>query len=145
MEYISDVGHIPMAIEGGQHESPEAPEWLEAAIWLAMDSADMLSDSFSSRLSLATKTLERVAIGPREWEVRYRHAIVEEDEVKMEPGFENFQEVKMNQLLAHDRHGEIRSPSPGRILLPLYQNLGEEGFFIGRVCDHRQHWVPFKR
>lgn len=145
MEYVSEVGHIPITVEGGQHDSAEAPKWLEAAVWLAMDSADMLSDDFSSRLSIASRTLEEVAVGPRELEVRYRHGIAEDDEFRMEPGFENFQTVKTNQLLARDRRGEIRSPSDGRILMPLYQNLGEEGFFIGRECDHRRHWIPFKK
>jgi succinylglutamate desuccinylase len=145
MEYVSDMGHVPMAVEGGRHDSDEAARWLEAATWLAMDAANMLTDEFSSRLAIARTTLGRVAEGPRELEVRYRHAILPEDEFRMRPGFENFQEVEQGEILAHDRRGEIRAPTSGRILMPLYQDLGDDGFFVGRVCDQRRTWRPFSR
>jgi succinylglutamate desuccinylase len=50
----------------------------------------------------------------------------------MEPGFSNFQPVKRGQLLARDRHGDIRAPEAGLILMPLYQSQGTDGFFLAR-------------
>jgi len=46
------------------------------------------------------------------------------------PGYKNFQWVKKNELLAQDKHGEIRSKSDGLILMPLYQKQGNDGFFL---------------
>lgn len=39
----------------------------------------------------------------------------------MEPGFTNFQPVARAQLLARDRHGDIRAVENGYVLMPLYQ------------------------
>lgn len=47
----------------------------------------------------------------------------------MEPGFTNFQPVVRAQLLARDRHGDIRAVENGYVLMPLYQSQGTDGFF----------------
>src|SRR5262249_56516502 len=61
-----------------------------------------------------------------------RHAITDEHEFRMEPGFANIQRARAGELLARDRRGEIRAPHDGMVLLPLYQAQGDEGFFYGR-------------
>ncbi len=50
----------------------------------------------------------------------------------MEPGYTNLQEVKEGELLAHDHRGEILAREKGRVLMPLYQGLGDDGFFLAR-------------
>jgi hypothetical protein len=55
----------------------------------------------------------------------------------MEQGFENFSAVKKRQLLAKDNGGEIRAPFACHVMLPLYQELGDDGFFLAR----RVRWV----
>ena len=64
--------------------------------------------------------------------MRRRHAIAPNDKFVMEPGFENFQPVRRGQVLAQDRHGRITVTETGMVLLPLYQKLGDDGFFLGR-------------
>jgi succinylglutamate desuccinylase len=51
----------------------------------------------------------------------------------MEPAFENFQTVKRGQVLARDNKGPIKAIESGMVLLPLYQRLGDDGFFLGRT------------
>ena len=34
--------------------------------------------------------------------------------------------------MAGDRRGEIRAQQPGHVMLPLYQKLGDDGFFLAR-------------
>jgi hypothetical protein len=65
-------------------------------------------------------------------EVRYRHPVCADDDFEMEPGFHNFDQIAKGQVLAHDRNGPVRAPETGLLLMPLYQKLGEDGFFIGR-------------
>jgi succinylglutamate desuccinylase len=55
----------------------------------------------------------------------------------MEPGFVNFQPVDRGQLLARDGRGEIRAGESGRILMPLYQSQGRDGFFLVREVSPR--------
>jgi hypothetical protein len=76
----------------------------------------------------------------------------------MEPGFHGLQQVQKGQLLARDRHGEVRALANGRLLMPLYQPVGSDGFFlVSKVSlfwlalssllrrmrvDRTLHWLP---
>jgi succinylglutamate desuccinylase len=64
--------------------------------------------------------------------VHHRHALWPDDGFRMEPGFANLQRIREGELLARDNHGEIRAPETGVLLMPLYQTLGDDGFFLGR-------------
>jgi succinylglutamate desuccinylase len=71
--------------------------------------------------------------------MRYRHAITAADLFRMKPGFRNFQPVTRGQVVAEDARGEVRMPGSGRILMPLYQEQGEEGFFL--VREFHPFWL----
>lgn len=58
------------------------------------------------------------------------HAIEETDQFKMVDGFTNFQKVEKGQIIAHDKNGDVKAQNSGRILMPLYQKKGEDGYFI---------------
>ena len=72
---------------------------------------------------------------PERIEVFHRHPIAPEDEFRMEPGFANIQRIAHQQLLAHDRRGEIRAPGEGYLLMPLYQAMGDDGFFLAEARE----------
>jgi succinylglutamate desuccinylase len=65
--------------------------------------------------------------------VEERHGIRPEDQFRMEPGFSNIEPIEAGQLLARDRSGEIRAREKGILFMPLYQGLGDDGFFTGRA------------
>jgi succinylglutamate desuccinylase len=48
----------------------------------------------------------------------------------MLPGFKNFQKIQKAEKLATNVNGSIVSDLDGYILMPLYQHIGEDGFFI---------------
>ncbi len=50
----------------------------------------------------------------------------------MRPGFQNFEAIREGQPLADDADGVVVAPEDGRIFLPLYQDLGDDGFFVVR-------------
>jgi succinylglutamate desuccinylase len=58
------------------------------------------------------------------------YRIVPEDHFKMRPGYRNFQRVRRGEHLADDRNGPVLAKTDGYVLMPLYQNLGHEGFFL---------------
>lgn len=63
------------------------------------------------------------------------HSITPEDDFRMVPDYKNFQEVKSGEILAYDRHGPIKAVEDGMILMPLYQEQGEDGFFLIRAME----------
>ena len=64
------------------------------------------------------------------------HPITEKDEFQMNPGFKNFQAVDEGQIIAKDKNGPIKTKNAGRILMPLYQKKGEDGFFIVKDTNY---------
>jgi succinylglutamate desuccinylase len=140
LEYVNDLGHVTIGVEAGQHRADSSVDRHESFVWLALVAAGVVSaadvpdlEGHRRRLHDASHRLDRFL------EVRHRHPIVAADEFEMVTGFSNFQSVAAGELLAHDRSGEIRAPESGRILLPLYQGLGSDGYFIAR--EVRSFWL----
>lgn len=131
LEYLNNAGAVTLGFEGGQHTSEETIDNHEALVWMALVNAGILTKAEIPCLSVLRTSLERRS-GSRVFEVRYRHPVAEKDDFHMRPGFTNFDPIRFGQTLADDRHGEVKALETGVILMPLYQKLGEDGFFIGR-------------
>ena len=67
---------------------------------------------------------------PKVAELIFRHDIKHGDNFKMRPGYNNFQLLKKGEIIARDKEGDIKSPDDLLILMPLYQEQGEDGFFL---------------
>jgi succinylglutamate desuccinylase len=132
-EYLTSLGHVAVAIEGGQHADPAAVDHHEAAVWLALASVGCLDvadvpgyEQHVARLSRPRGSMPAVV------EIFHRHPITDADAFRMDAGYANFSPVRRGQRLAVDRKGEVRSPANGFLFLPLYQKRGEDGFFLAR-------------
>ena len=131
--HLDRLGYTTAVFESGQHEEPEAEARAAGAVWLAIRAAGLLADRDVPEARRAHEALELECRRlPRVLEVTYRHAIQEADRYVTRPGFRNFQQVRAGEIVGDDRHGEVSAPKGGRILMPLYQELGEEGFFVVR-------------
>ncbi len=128
--HLTAQGVIPVGFEAGQHEEAEAADRAEAAIWIALEAAGILADGHAE-FAAARRRLEAESRGlPIVVEVRYRHAIAPEDGFRSVQGLISFQPVRKGDPLASDRAGEVRAPLGAMVLMPLYQDQGEEGFFL---------------
>jgi succinylglutamate desuccinylase len=139
LEYMNNLGAITMGVEAGQHQAMTSVDHHEAVIWNAVASTGNLLRNDLEELDQSRCLLKRASGGRRVVEVRHRHAILPEDRFKMEPDFSNFQAVRRGQVLARDRRGNVKACETGLILLPLYQALGNDGFFLGR--EVRRFWL----
>jgi succinylglutamate desuccinylase len=139
-EYLGRRGCVTLAFESGQHQEAEAAKRAEAAIWLVAAAAGMLPEAAMPELTGARKTLARDGRGlPRVLEMRHRHPVSPDDGFRMRPGYRNFQRVQRGEALADDRAGEVRATESARILMPLYQVQGDDGFFV--VREFRPFWL----
>ena len=141
LEWFADRGIAGFAVEGGQHDSDEAVDNHEAVLWGLLVKLGMLEAGFVD-LASHQQTLRR-AIGdaPAIVEITHREEIAPEDRFRMEPGFVNFSRVQKGQLLAKDRRGDIRAPSTCHVMLPLYQEQGDDGFFLARRVQWFWLWL----
>ncbi len=122
---------VGVAFEAGQHKDQLSVNRCIAAIINCMRSiravrSEDVENRHDALLIEYSKDLPKVA------RLVTVHHIQPDDHFVMKPGFRNFQRVYKGQLLASDIRGPIYSPADGRILMPLYQKQGSDGFFIVR-------------
>lgn len=131
-------GFASFTAEAGQHGASTSVERLRAVVWTALAAAGLV-DGDEPRVTDARRFLTRCSEGvPRRLEVRYRHAIAPGDGFRMKPGWKNFDRVLEGDVLAEDRTGDIRAPQSGLLFLPLYQELGSDGFFLVRATESEE-------
>ncbi|MDH3223359.1 MAG: succinylglutamate desuccinylase/aspartoacylase family protein [Gemmatimonadota bacterium] len=141
---LSEEGWTTAVFECGQHYEPEARRRAEAAIWILIREAGLLAPADVTEADQAWEALAgEYRTLPRVLEMRYRHPVIRGDEYRTRPGLLNFQTVNEGEVLGEDRGGRITAPETGRILMPLYQEQGEDGFFL--VRDFSRIWLTISK
>ncbi|MEZ5345523.1 MAG: succinylglutamate desuccinylase/aspartoacylase family protein [Pyrinomonadaceae bacterium] len=140
LEYINNMGAVTLGFEAGQHTSLSSVRNHEALIWLALAHSGILAEE-DADVRRHEEVLSTAMGGSRLVEIRYRHAITEKDEFRMNPGYKNFQPIKKGEVLALSRNRKVRANESGLILMPLYQAQGQDGFFIGREISTIWLWL----
>jgi len=146
LEYFDAPGITVVGVEGGQHAARSSVDRLVAVLWLALAHARMLgAGSERPREVVQSVDLLRSASAdvPRVLEVLHRYPVRNGSSFRMRPGFANLQPVARGQALADDSGAVVPAPRDGRILMPLYQSLGSDGFFITRSVSGR--WLALSR
>ena len=157
-DFVAELGVTTVGFEAGQHREEAAADRAEAAIWIALSAAGIVaSDRAEVAEALRQLDAERGGL-PHVVEVRYRHPVRPADGFEMEPGYVSFQNIEAGEMLASDHTGGISASKEGRILMPLYQEQGEDGFFVVRSVqpvwlrlsaavrrlrlERIMHWLP---
>ena len=130
--YNEDRQGLPihsLTFESGSHQDPLSVNRAIAAIINCMRYLSMVDHSDVE--SIHDDILQQYAKGlPKVSRLIYRHPIAINDDFRMNLGYHNFQMVEKNEKLAKHNGEEIISPHTARILMPLYQKQGSEGFYI---------------
>ncbi len=118
-----------ISFESGQHNDPKAVTIAIAAIVACLRALgcvnphdvesqhDKILINFSKNLPSVTKLI-------------MKHPIKPSDNFKMKPDYLNFQRVYKGEIIATDVNGPIAISEDGILLMPLYQDQGEDGFFL---------------
>lgn len=141
LSYLDGLGHISAVFEGGQHDDPATIDNHESAVWLALEAAGALTrEEIPDRDALRERLDRAAADRPEVVELRYREGVdPARDGFVMRPGYVNFQPIRAGEAVADNHAGAVRAPEDGRILMPLYQKQGDDGFFL--VRDVRRFWL----
>ncbi len=129
LSYINELGYVAFGFEAGQHDDPASIKNHIAFIYLTLVFAGSVKktvvDYNHHYQILFDNSLEYKHI----YEIYLRHEINNGDTFQMKPGFINFQKINKGQELARSNGKIIISDRDGKIFMPLYQNLGDDGFF----------------
>ena len=140
LEFLNARGPIAIGVEGGRHDDPASVDYHEHVLWVALAEAGCLTPDdvpdYAERMAALVAARGNL---PPVFEVRARKAVAPGDGFAMRPGFANFAAIRAGQPLADDSEGEVLAPEDGRIFLPLYQDQGDDGFFVVRPV--RPSWL----
>ncbi len=129
-----EVGGYPhysvgVAFEAGQHDDPLSVDRSVAAIIHALRAAGCLRpEDVDSRHERMLRAFSEPL--PKVTRLRHVHHIRPGDTFGMRPGYVNFQPIRRGEHLADDASGPVLAPEDGLILMPLYQPIGSDGFFV---------------
>ncbi len=132
LSYINELGYVSFGYEAGQHTDPQAIRRQKAFICLSLAFTGIFS---ATNLSLQHyhDFLKNEARGVHDvYEMFYRHEISEGEEFTMKPGFVNFSTVRKETVLAEVNGNPVRATQRARIFMPLYQDQGNDGYFLIR-------------
>ncbi|WP_340202280.1 succinylglutamate desuccinylase/aspartoacylase family protein [Ascidiimonas sp. W6] len=135
LSYINELGYVAFGYESGQHDSKQAIDYHESFIFLTLYFLDIwkneaLFKKHFKRLADAGKGFDKF------YEIFYEHKIANNSNFIMKSGFENFQKIQKNQELAIENGIKVPAPRKGRIFMPLYQQMGDDGFFLIRQIPY---------
>lgn len=125
---------VAVCFESGQHDEQLSVNRAIAAITNCMRTigcvrAEDVENRHDELLIEYSKNLPKVT------ELIGFHTIQEGDHFQMVPGYLNFQPIKQGEILAHDKNGPIPAMADGYMLMPLYQEQGNDGFFLVQQVD----------
>lgn len=118
-----------LAFEAGNHDEPLSVNRAIAAVICSLRAAGCVTAGHveSRHVEILKEYSKNL---PGLTKLIYRHKVNEDDQFKMQPNYKNFQPIAKEEILAYDKRGPVKSPFDGLILLPLYQEQGNDGFFI---------------
>ncbi len=131
IQYMHEHGFIALAFEGGKIGNPNTVKNHRHILWQTLLHTELVRradvpqevEQYEELRAFSEKL-------PKYLKLDYCHKIREGDAFEMMPDFRNYDRIKRGDLLAHDRHREIRSQYDGFLLMPLYQKKGNDGFLI---------------
>lgn len=132
LNYINKLGYVAFGFESGQHDALSSIENHVAFVYLTLvfsgniRKIDIDYDSYYNLLTNATKGLEST------YEIVSHYKIKHGEDFLTKPGFTNFKTVKKGQQIATSNTTPVFVPRKGNIFMPLYQEQGDDGFFVIR-------------
>ncbi len=137
LNYYGEKGMTSVVFEGGKHNTPEATDNLERAIWLTLKFLGYISKKDFPFVDEMKQYLEKISAPyPHRLEMVYRHRLEDYHRYQMNRGYYNFKPVTKGEPVARQNGKDIRSPFGGFMLMPLYQKKGSDGFFIVQERKH---------
>ena len=124
-----------VVFEGGQHDDPLSVNRCIAAVINVMRTIGSVSASHV--VNRHDELLVTYAQGlPKVAAFKYVHRITPSDDFRMRPGYQNFQAIAKGTVVAEDKNGPIKVREDGLIIMPLYQDKGDDGFFVVEVIEN---------
>ncbi|MBT8296980.1 MAG: succinylglutamate desuccinylase/aspartoacylase family protein [Maribacter sp.] len=133
LSYINEKGYVAVGFESGQHTEEASIKNSISFTWLTMAFSGFLNRAEVKNFKKHYKKLQKSAQNNANfYEITYRHRLSDTKDFKMMEGFRSFEEILEGTPLAIEKDEFIKAEKDSIIFMPLYQEQGEEGFFLIR-------------
>lgn len=129
LSYINELGYVAFGYEAGHHDDLASIENHVAFIYLTLKFTGSVNEEDINYYHYYEQLAKTSVDSRHVFEISYGLRVREGDSFIMKPGFVNFQLVKKGQEMAVKNENTIIASYNGRIFMPRYQNVGEDGFF----------------
>lgn len=119
LSYINEWGYVAIGYEAGQHDELKSIK----------NSIDFINKALQLTGMMAKDKMQ-YSDTDQFYEITYRYSLQRGDQFNMCEGFKNFQIIASGQHLAVHNGGWINARSDSIIFMPLYQEQGEDGYFL---------------
>lgn len=133
LSYMNELGYVSLGFESGQHDEEIAISNARSFLWLTVLLTGLVKQEEVPDFMNYYNQLKRSVGDMNEfYEVTYREVLTRDDRFVMKSGFENFQHIKKGTLLGELNGQEIPAEHDCILFMPLYQEQGEDAFFLLR-------------
>jgi predicted deacylase len=130
LSYINNLGYRAIGFEAGAHTAKESVKRSEAFICLLLHYTGLVTLDEKKLKNFESEIKAHANVPDTYFEIKYHHYIDDPVNFNMFPGFHNFDEIEKDTPLAYENGELIKAPVSGRIFMPLYQKIGNDGFLI---------------
>ena len=128
--YYGDKGPVTLVFEAGQHTDEQSFERHTAAVWLLLSQSNIIEansipvQQYKNTIKVSDNNALKIV------QTTYRHILTPKDHFVMKPGYDNFSPISKGEVIAHQNGNPIIAEEDANIFMPLYQDKGEDGYFI---------------
>ncbi|WP_288954534.1 succinylglutamate desuccinylase/aspartoacylase family protein [uncultured Polaribacter sp.] len=143
LTYINEFGHVALGFEAGQHQKEVSVDNCIAFLWLALVAAKCIKKRHVKKYRFYKHSLSMFNENQDFYKIDFKYTIKPFEDFKMVAGYKNFQEIEKNDVLAYSNGKKLISDFEGKIFMPLYQQKGDDGYFI--ISKISKFWLNTSR
>nr|WP_299383141.1 succinylglutamate desuccinylase/aspartoacylase family protein [Allomuricauda sp.] len=141
LSYINELGYVSLGYEGGQHDDIVAIKNCIDFVKFTLGITELVSYDATALAHIKQEILESGEVSSKFYEIYYQYEIEQGSDFEMQPGFANFQKIPRGTELALDNGNKLVTSKKRQIFMPLYQELGSEGFYYIQSIPKILLWI----
>ncbi|WP_149273631.1 succinylglutamate desuccinylase/aspartoacylase family protein [Pareuzebyella sediminis] len=142
LSHMNELGYVSLGFESGQHNGEVAICNARSFLWLSLVLTGLLNENDVPDFRNFYMQLQQSVGDMNEfYEVTHREVLTANDQFIMNSGFENFQSIKKGTFLGQLNGRQIQAAHNCILFMPLYQEQGEDAFFVLRRTPRWALWL----
>ena len=141
LSYINELGYVSLGFESGRHDAVDAIKNCIDFVQFTLGITGLTAIAPDELIKLKHVIAGSCQVSSKFYEIYYQYEIKNRKQFEMRPGFTNFQKIDRGTPLAQDNGTALVTRRKRQIFMPLYQDLGNEGFYYIKSIPKILLWI----